>query len=180
MADAGSAPVFRVARSIDVPLIVTLVDSAYRGDASRVGWTTEADLLGGQRTDAHAVDELIAKPQSTVLLAVAGDDLVGCCHLEGHGTEAEYLGMFAVQPDRQGHGLGGTILAEAARRSRVDWGRGRLRMTVIAQRLDLIAWYERVGFRATGETEPFPYGEVRFGIPKRPDLEFVVLEKPLG
>ncbi len=159
--------------------IVTLVDSAYRGEASRAGWTTEADLLGGQRTDRDAVETMIEAPSSTVLVATTSDDLVGCCHVQGRGAGTEHLGMLAVKPTQQGRGIGTRMLAEAERRSRDVWSGERLRITVMSLRLDLIAWYERTGFARTGATEPFPYGEVRFGIPKRHDLAFVVLEKQL-
>ena len=176
----SAAVEFGVATVADAPAIVALVDSAYRGELSRAGWTTEADLLGGQRTDRDAVETLIGTPSSTVLLATTSDDLVGCCHVQGRGGGTEYLGMLAVKPTQQGRGIGARILAEAERRSRDDWSGEWLRITVIGLRLDLIVWYERIGFARTGETEPFPYGEVRFGIPTRHDLAFVVLEKQLG
>jgi ribosomal protein S18 acetylase RimI-like enzyme len=88
--------------------------------------------------------------------------------------------MFAVTPTGQGRGRGRAIVREAERVAGEEWGAARLRMTVISQRHELIAWYERLGYRLTGETEPFPYGNERFGIPTRPDLAFVVLAKSLG
>jgi GNAT superfamily N-acetyltransferase len=91
-----------------------------------------------------------------------------------------YFGMFAVRPGRQGRGLGRAVLAEAQRLARAEWHATRMEMTVIRQRLDLIAWYARLGYQPTGATEPFPYGDERYGRPTRPDLEFVVLAKPLG
>jgi GNAT superfamily N-acetyltransferase len=167
-------PRFRFATSTDVAAIVALVDSAYRGDASRVGWTTEADLLEGQRTDVDAVAELIQVPGSHMLLVSVGGDLVACCNLARQGPDTTYLGMFAVRPGVQGRGLGGAVLTEADRLAR-EWGTTRIRMTVLSARRDLLAWYVRMGFELTGETEPFPYGDERFGIPTRPDLEFLVL-----
>lgn len=88
--------------------------------------------------------------------------------------------MFAVRPELQGGGLGKVILAEAERTARNLWGTGEMRMTVIRQRDELIAWYERRGYRRTGQLTPFPYGDERFGIPQRADLEFELLVKPLG
>jgi ribosomal protein S18 acetylase RimI-like enzyme len=88
--------------------------------------------------------------------------------------------MFSVRPGQQGRGWGREILAEAERLARDEWGANTMVMTVLAQRLDLIAWYERRGYRPTGESQPFPYGNPRFGIPKRPDLSFVVLAKALA
>ncbi|HEY7323429.1 MAG TPA: GNAT family N-acetyltransferase [Streptosporangiaceae bacterium] len=160
--------------------IVQLVESAYRGEASRTGWTTEADLLDGQRTDADAVAEMLRDPVSTLLLAEEAGQLVGCCRLERRPGGEAYFGLFSVQPVRQGEGVGRQLLAEAERMARDDWSATAMVMTVIAQRADLIAWYERRGYQRTGETEPFPYGNVRYGIPRRPDLVFAVLAKPLA
>lgn len=169
---------FRAASSSDVPDVVDLVESAYRGDSSRAGWTTEADLLDGQRTDKEAVAALIERPGSIVLLGESGDALVACCHLEPRPGSIAYFGMFAVRPDQQGGGIGRSVMTEA-RRIATGWGCRQMRMTVISQRGDLIAWYERMGYERTGETEPFPYGDERFGRPRRDDLEFVVLAREL-
>jgi GNAT superfamily N-acetyltransferase len=90
-----------------------------------------------------------------------------------------YFGMFAVRPNLQSAGIGSAVLAEAERYARDVWCADRLEMYVIAQRAELIAWYARRGYRATGATRPFPYGDERFGQPRRPDLAFTVLSKPL-
>lgn len=172
--------VFRFARSGDVPGLVDLVESAYRGESSRAGWTTEADLLDGQRTDAEAISAVIAGPGSVMLLAEAGGRLVGCCQIQQRPEAEAYFGMFAVRPDGQGRGRGGQILAEAERLARDEWSASTMVMSVLAQRPDLIAWYERRGYRRTGETTPFPYGNERFGVPKQPDLSFAILAKPLA
>lgn len=169
----------RVAEAADVEAVVALVESAYRGDASRAGWTTEADLLDGQRTDVAAVTSLVGTPDSEVLLAERGGVLVGCCQLERHGSAAAYFGMFAVAPDRQGTGIGRWLIQEAEHRAMTRHGATTMRMTVLRQRVELIAWYERLGYFATGERVAFPYGDERFGVPRRDDLEFVVLEKEL-
>jgi ribosomal protein S18 acetylase RimI-like enzyme len=170
---------FRRAGAADVPAIVALVESAYRGEVSRTGWTTEADLLDGQRTDAAAVADILRAPGSTVLLAEAAEGLLACCQLEQR-PPAAYFGMFSVQPTGQGHGVGRQVLAEAERIARDEWGATSMIMTVLAQRDDLIAWYERRGYQRTGEQRPFPYGDERYGIPRRPDLVFDVLAKPLS
>jgi ribosomal protein S18 acetylase RimI-like enzyme len=171
---------FRHATTADVAAIVQLVESAYRGEASRTGWTTEADLLDGQRTDAEAVAEMLRDQVSTVLLAEEAGQLVGCCRLERRAGGEAYFGMFSVEPLRQGEGVGHQLLTEAERMARDDWAATAMIMTVIAQRSELIAWYERRGYRRTGETEPFPYGNERYGVPRRPDLVFAVLAKPLA
>jgi ribosomal protein S18 acetylase RimI-like enzyme len=174
----GCVPLaFRFAEEQDVPAIVSLVESAYRGEA---GWTTETHLLDGQRTDAGLVRAAVRGPGRAVLVAEDGGHLAGCCQLERRLAAEVYFGMFSVQPGRQGQGRGAQILAEAERLARDDWGARTMVLTVLAQRGELIAWYERRGYRRTGESRPFPYDDVRSGIPKRPDLSFVVLSKSLA
>ena len=178
--EAAAPPLtYRTATAADVPAIVALVESAYRGEASKQGWTTEADLLGGQRTDPEGVARLIGSEGSRVVLGERDGRLLACAHLERHGDWA-YFGMFAVSPTLQGGGVGHAMLAECERAARVDWRCREMRMTVISVREELIAWYVRRGYRATGETKPFPYGDPKFGLPKRDDLEFIVLAKPLS
>jgi len=191
--DTDAPLALRAARREDAEALSALVNSAYRGDSSRVGWTTEADLLGGQRTDPGALRESIAQGETMgdrVLLVheavqpsgpaggSAAPAIDACVQLERHGDEA-YLGMFTVRPTLQGGGLGRRLLAGAEQDARRRWGVTAVHMTVIAQRAELIAWYERRGYRATGETAPFPYGDARFGEPLQPDLHFVVLRKVL-
>ncbi|UQA96677.1 GNAT family N-acetyltransferase [Streptomyces halobius] len=170
---------FRTATVADIPGLVELVESAYRGDSSRAGWTTEADLLEGQRTDPDGVAAVVRNEAGRLLIAERDGELIACCQLEHRGDHA-YFGMFAVRPTLQGGGLGKTIIAEAERTALAAWGTREMRMTVIRQREELIAWYERRGYRRTGELSPFPYGDERFGIPQRADLEFELLVKPLG
>ncbi|MFH9726106.1 GNAT family N-acetyltransferase [Streptomyces sp. NPDC017254] len=170
---------YREAVLDDVPALVPLVESAYRGDASRGGWTTEADILQGQRTDPEGVAAVIATSGSRLLVVERDGELVACCQLE-HRGEAAYFGMFAVRPELQGAGLGKQIIAEAERRVRTLWDVREMHMTVISVREELIAWYERRGYRRTGRTTPFPYGDERFGVPQRDDLEFELLVKTLS
>ena len=170
---------FRAATAVDVAALVPLVTSAYRGEASRAGWTTEADLLDGNRIVPEVLLEDIARPRSRILLAERDRVPIGCAHVEARG-DTGYFGMFAVVPTLQRSGLGGAILAEAERIAGEEWRLPRMRMTVIDLRTELIAWYERRGYRRTGETLPFPATDPRFGLPKRDDLRFAVLEKELG
>jgi GNAT superfamily N-acetyltransferase len=169
---------FRTATSADIAVIVALVESAYRGDASRKGWTTEADFLDGQRTNSAGVASTIAESGSRILLAERDDDLLACCHIERQGDTC-YFGMFSVQPGLQGGGVGRTMLALAEQIARDEWKCIKMEMTVISIRDELMAWYERRGYRRTGVFKPFPYGDERFGIPKRDDLRFELLAKSL-
>lgn len=169
----------RVAGPADVDALVALVTSAYRGESSRGGWTTEADLLQGQRTDAAAVLATIEEARSELLVAESEHEIVACVNVADR-EDAGYLGMFAVSPTWQGGGLGKQVMVAAERYVQQVWGLTSMRMTVIEQRTELIAFYQRRGYRLTGRTEPFPYGEERFGVPQRDDLRFVVLEKQLA
>lgn len=172
------SPTFRYATDADVERIVALVESAYRGPSGERGWTTESALLDGQRTDPQGVRALLHHADCHLLLAEREGALLASCHVERRG-QAGYFGMFAVDPLAQGSGLGKSMLARAEQLAQEEWGCQDMRMTVIEQRTELIAWYVRRGYRETGEHEPFPYGDERFGIPRRPDLRFTVLLKHL-
>lgn len=169
---------FRPALAGDVARVVDLVESAYRGDASRAGWTTEADLLEGRRTGPDDIEAILANPNAMLLLAERDDGLIACANVAIEDGEG-YFGMFAVRPECQGDGLGSLVLAEAERIVARDWGCRKMRMTVIDIRDDLIPFYERRGYQRTGIKKPFPYGDARFGIPLRGDLRFEVFEKSL-
>ena len=174
---------FRSAIPDDVDAIVTLVTSAYRGDASRQGWTTEADFLDGNRVDRDVLRHDIERPHSCVQLAERGDAVIACAHVAvehvDDGPDAGYFGMFSVNPQLQGGGIGKAVLDEAERIARDEWQLPVMRMTVIDIRDELIAFYQRRGYRRTGVFKPFPYGDARYGLPKRDDLRFEVLEKAL-
>ncbi|MCU1594465.1 MAG: putative acetyltransferase [Frankiales bacterium] len=164
---------FRSAAPTDVEAIVDLVQSAYRGESSKQGWTSEADLLDGQRTDPEAVREVL----DDLVLAYEGEDLIGCCTLVPKDGFA-YFGMFAVRPGLQGAGTGSRLLAEAERIA-VDKGAAFVEMTVLSARRELIDFYLRRGYVDTGELRPFPYGDERFGKPRTDALAFSVLTKQL-
>lgn len=160
----------------DADDIAKLVNSAYRGDSSRKGWTTEADLLDGTRTDPSVIKELIEKPDITILKYSEDDTLIGCVELHKMGTEM-YLGMLTVKPDLQGTGIGKKLLEAAEAEARTQHCL-KVTMTVISVRQELIDWYKRHGYTDTGKRKPFSFNDPRFGIPKSP-LQFAVLEKIL-
>ena len=173
MNDAAILP----ATERDVPALNELVQSAYRGESSRRGWTTEADLLDGIRTDETGLKTMLANPQARILKYEDAGQLIGCVYLEKKGDYL-YLGMLTVSPDAQAGGIGKQLMVAAEQLAR-DWNCRAMTMTVIPQRHELIAFYERRGYRPTGETEPFPMDDPRFGLPKQP-LSFIVMEKMLN
>jgi predicted N-acetyltransferase YhbS len=167
----------------DVPAIEEVVQSAYRGEASREGWTTEADLLDGIRTDRAALSAAIAGPARLMLVLLDSPTpaatVLACCQLERRRNGVVDFGTFAVRPQLQGGGLGRRLLAAAEEYASSQWSARTMEMTVIVQREELITWYVRRGYVRTQETRPFPYGDPTFGRPRRDDLEFVVLRKQL-
>lgn len=169
----------RHATLADVSSIVARVESAYRGASGARGWTTESQLIDGQRTDDADIATTLQAPGTTMLLLEDDDaHLVACCLVEARGTDA-YFGLFAVDPDWQAGGVGKTLLAHAESFARDTLLADAMVLSVIEQRHELIAWYVRRGYTRTGETLPFPYGNVRAGIPKRDDLRFMVMRKAL-
>lgn len=161
----------------DIPALLTLIHSAYRGDSAKRGWTHEADLLDGQRTDEAALTETISDPAQLLLVAREGGALAGCVALTDKGGLG-YIGLVTVDPGRQAGGLGRRLLDAAEEAARTRFAATRAEMTVIDGRDELIAWYERRGYQLTGERRPFPATDPRFGLPRKA-LEFVVLEKSL-
>lgn len=167
------------ASTADLPAVAALVNSAYRGESSRQGWTTEADYLGGQRTDAATLERELAEQPDAVILTLREDgELLGSVWLEPAEAGVWYLGMLTVRPDIQDRQLGRALLAGGEAYA-AERGAKRMRMTVVHVRDTLIAWYERRGYALTGQTLPFPYDNQKFGEPTRDDLHFVVMEKAL-
>ncbi|HLG36251.1 MAG TPA: GNAT family N-acetyltransferase [Bacteroidia bacterium] len=161
----------------DIKILNVLVNSAYRGESSKQGWTTEADLLDGIRVDEERLAEIIQKPGSMILKYTdEKNKIIACVHLEKKESKL-YLGMLTVSPVEQGRGIG-KILMNAAEEEARKQNCSSVYMTVITDRTELIAWYERLGYVNTGEQKPFPAGDPRFGLPKK-FLEFVVLEKKI-
>ncbi|MEP7107601.1 MAG: GNAT family N-acetyltransferase [Ferruginibacter sp.] len=160
----------------DIEELVNLVNSAYRGESSKKGWTTEANLLDGLRTDQKSIQALMEKPGAIILSATnESRRIVGCVYLQPKGQQL-YLGMLTVAPDLQAKGIGKQLLLAAE-----TWGRkincSSILMSVIDIRHELIDWYQRKGYQSTGEKKPFPPDNA-FGIPKQP-LQFIMLEKKI-
>lgn len=161
----------------DVPLLNALINAAYRGESSKKGWTTEADLLGGIRTNEEVLTLLI-NHADTALLKYVNDkgDIQACVNLKQHDDKI-YLGMLTVHPELQAKGIG-KILLEAAEKYAAEKNCSSIYMTVISLRTELIEWYRRHGYRDTGDRKPFPENDPSFGLPKT-KLEFIVMEKML-
>ena len=154
-----------------------LVNSAYRGDSSKQGWTTEADLLDGTRTTPELIDALLKSHETFILKYVEDQAIRGCVDLKRTATKL-YLGMLTVKPSLQGKGIGKILLNEAESEARKLDCRV-IYMTVISVRKELIDWYKRHGYSETGERKPFELPDERWGIPKT-NLEFMVLEKVIA
>ena len=165
-----------LAQQEDIAALELLVNSAYRGDSARKGWTHEADLLNGQRVDAASITNMLADNNTTLLKYTEDGQIIGCVCLERTGDHV-YLGMLTVNPDLQAKGIGKALL-EAAESYASQLGCTAIEMTVITVREELIAWYIRRGYKNTGKVKAFPSHDTRFGIPVNP-LEFVVLEKQI-
>ena len=165
-----------IATTDDIPQLLQLINQAYRGEEAKKGWTHEADLIDGSlRTDAVSLQQLIHKQNAVILKYSQDKNITGCVYLEKKGS-CLYLGMLSVSPEIQAQGIGKQLL-KAADAYAKEQGCRIIEMTVISVRNELIAWYERNGYKKTEKREPFP-SDGRFGSPRQP-LEFIYLEKQL-
>jgi GNAT superfamily N-acetyltransferase len=162
----------RVATLEDLRLLHALIERAYRGEPARIGWTNEADIVDGERTDLATLTAILGDPASRMLIAQDGDAMIGCVHVEDQGGGTAYLGMLSVEPALQTGGIGKRLLDAAERVAREVFEAKRVEMTVIEQRAELIAYYQRRGYVPTGEVRDFP-------VPLDPPLFMTVLVKPL-
>jgi N-acetylglutamate synthase-like GNAT family acetyltransferase len=162
----------------DAEDLVRVIRAAYRGDVSRRGWTSEADLVGGDRIDVQQVLAVVNAQQSFFLVLEQDGEIIGCCHVEDHGDGQSYFGTFSISPALQGAGLGDYLLREAERQAVVACKSVQMELAVLDQQTKLIEWYERRGFERTGETRPFPADE-KYAKPLQGNLRFIVLKKDL-
>ncbi len=162
----------RVATRDDLEALHPVIERAYRGDAARVGWTHEADLLDDDRTSMDVLRAVVDDPAQRLLIATSDDTTIGCVAVTDRGDGLAYLGQLCVEPTLQAGGLGKRLISAAEDVARDIFAAGRIEMTVIDKRVELIAYYERRGYRQTGEQRDFP-------VPRDPPLYMTVLEKPL-
>jgi len=164
------------ATATDIKQLNTLINSAYRGESSKKGWTTEANLLEGLRTTEQELEEILTNPKNTILKFAENKVIIGCVLLIEKEDQL-YLGMLTVSPELQNSGIGKQLLSHAETLALAK-GLSKIVMTVISVRDELILWYNRIGYEDTGKREPFPEGDVHISISTLP-LEFIVLEKVL-
>ena len=167
---------FTYATLDDVPRLSALIELAYRGSQAATGWTNETDILEGPRSSPSEVEQLIRDPDSRFVLALDHDELIGSALLKRHGDGA-YFGMFAIDPRLQQRGLGKAVMVHCEAAARELWNAKFLELAVISLRDELIDWYQRRGFRRTGERHPFPFDTATGAL--RTDFDLVVLQKPL-
>ncbi|WP_421837891.1 GNAT family N-acetyltransferase [Novosphingobium sp.] len=161
---------YRIAQLADAPALRALIESGYRGDSARKGWTNEADLLGGDRTTPAEVAAMVAAPEKRVLLAEQDGALVGTVTITDLGQGLAYMGLLCIDPERQAGGLGRALVSEVERLAVREFAATRMELIVVDVREELIAWYERRGYTRTGELRPFP-------LPMDVPFQMVVLER---
>ena len=164
--------VIRLATSLDLPQLHPLIERGYRGDSARIGWTHEADLIEGDRTDIATLQAIIDDPAQRLLVALDGERVIGCVVIMHRGGGLAYLGMLCVEPELQAGGVGRMLVAAAEDMARDSFRARTIEMTVIDTRVELIAWYGRQGYSSSGECRDFP-------IALTPSLYMTVLIKPL-
>jgi len=160
----------------DIPQLETLINSAYRGEESKKGWTTEADLLTGKRINADGIKKIIGEPNAVILKCCSDDNtLIGCVYLKKNYNKM-YLGMLTVSPTLQAGGIGKKIL-KASEEYAIEKNCDTMEMRVVSIRHELIAWYQRHGYHNTGKIIPFPDDPLST---KTQPLEFIQMEKSLS
>lgn len=164
---------YRIALPADAPALRALIESGYRGESARQGWTNEADLIGGDRTTPAEVAAMIAAPDKRVLLAEHGGVLIGTVTVTDLGQARAYMGLLCVSPALQAGGLGRALVTEVEQFAVRAFGAKVMELIVLDVRAELIAWYERRGYVRTGELRPFP-------LPMDVPYKMVVLERSLA
>lgn len=171
------------AKNADLMAVADLVNRTYRGPEAWAGWTHEADLIDGDRTDLGSLTEDLSGPNQSMILCLRDYEvgpILACVFLEQipheDGTLHCFIGMLTVAPERQRHGLGRLMLEHGEQQARA-WGAATASTLVISVRLRLVEWCERRGYKRTGATIPFPYNDASMGIPRSAGLQAVVMKK---
>lgn len=162
----------RVATRDDLPALHPVIERAYRGETARGGWTHEADLIEGPRTDISTLIAIVEDPAQRLLIALKDEATLGCVQVSDRGDGLAYLGLLCIDPGLQAGGYGKQLVTAAEETARDAFHARRMEMTVIDVRRKLIEFYERRGYRISGEKRDFP-------IPLDPPLFMDVLVKDL-
>ncbi len=179
MAPSRSLYSCHMAQETEITALCTLINSVYRGETAKDGWTTEADLLSGQRCDLTMLNELVTRPNSGFLVLGNTEEMIACCHLQLAEAEVTECGMLSVTPTWQNQGVANALLHTAEEYARNTWQARRMRLWIIKQRPELAAYYRRRGYHFTGTARPFPK-DSRYGIPKVVGLRLLAMEKALA
>jgi N-acetylglutamate synthase-like GNAT family acetyltransferase len=168
---------FRSAEIHDAESITRLVNSVYRGENSKKGWTTEADLLEGIRITTEKIEEIINSPDDVIIVAELNNEMPGCVNLTKMKNQC-MLGMLSVDVNLQNSGIGRKIIEYSEDFAKNTWGCNEMVMKVIGVRKELIEYYQRRGYKISGKKEPFTLNH-HFGKPQRNDLYFIYMTKKL-
>ncbi|HQS65556.1 MAG TPA: GNAT family N-acetyltransferase [Sulfuricurvum sp.] len=166
--------IFRHATIDDIETLTSLLNRSYRGESSRAGWTSEADLLSGKRIDEAGLFQLFNDPDSLILIAQTNEIITATIHAH-RKLDSVHFGLFAVEPTLQGNGIGKAMLSYAESEANHTWKINTAIMEVITHRVELIEYYERRGYKRTGEVIPFPKSDL-WDI-QVDSLEFAILSK---
>ncbi len=156
--------------------ICDLINLTYRGDS---GWTRETHIISGDRTNLDEITLAMAKPNAQFYVVYLEQQLATCVYLAQEQHQAAYIGYFSVHPDFQGQGIGKHILQQAEAIAKKQFSALKIRMYVVSQRPELIAFYQRRGYQRVGSQTPYPL-ELKIGVPKVPGLTIEYLEKSLS
>lgn len=162
----------RAATLDDLPALHPVIERAYRGETARAGWTHEADLVLGPRTDLKTLTAIVEDPAQRLLVALQDGAMIGCVQVSDKGQGLTYLGLLCIDPTLQAGGHGKLLLLAAEATACEAFAARRMEMTVIDVRARLLSFYERRGYRVSGEKRPFP-------VPLDPPLVMDVLVKDL-
>lgn len=168
--------IFRHATIDDITALTSLLNRSYRGESSRAGWTTEADLLSGKRIDEAGLLQLFNDPESLILIAQTSEIITATIHAH-RKLDTIHFGLFAVEPTLQGNGIGKALLAYVESEAALKWKVSTAIMEVISHRKELIEYYERRGYKLTGEIIAFPQSDL--WEKKVDSLELAILRKKL-
>jgi len=165
---------FRFALKSDAEEISRLVNCAYRPKLNNHGWTHEAELISGDRINAKQVEKLLC-PQSLILVACLSEKIIACVHIE-NSADHVYIGMLACEPNYQGQGIGKEMLFQAEQYSLIHFKSKSFKMKILSSRPELFDFYQRRGYKLSGEFEEF-YSNEGVGFALVTGLKILGLEK---